>query len=57
MLSERISLYMEEASGRLEVPGDLGESLKLCRHDLLVSGKEGDKPFPATEESRDIAIA
>jgi len=35
----------------------LGESLKLCRHDLLVSGKKGDDAFPVTEESRDIAIA
>lgn len=48
---------MEEASGRLLVPGDLGESLKLCRHDRLVSGKKGDNTFPATEESRDIVIA
>jgi hypothetical protein len=55
-LSERMSLYMEEASGRLLVPGDLGESLTLCRHDLLVSCK-GDKPFPAIEESRDIVAA
>jgi hypothetical protein len=27
------------------------------RHDLLVSGKEGDKTFPAMEESRDIVAA
>ena len=53
-LSERISLYMDEASGRLLVAGDLGESSKLCRHDVLVSCKEGDRPFPVMEESRDI---
>jgi len=43
-----------EASGRVLLPGDGGESLKVDGHGLLVSGKEGDKPFPAMEESRDI---
>ena len=56
-LSERISLYMEEASGRTLVSGDPGESLKLDRHEVLISGMEGDKPFPVMEESRDIAAA
>lgn len=32
-LSEKISLYMEEASGRMLVSGDLGESQKLSVHD------------------------
>ena len=53
-LSERISLYMEEASGR--VSGELGESLKLDRHDVLVSGME-DGSFPIMGESCDIVAA
>jgi hypothetical protein len=32
-LSEKISLYTEEASGRTLVSGDLGESLKLDIHE------------------------
>ena len=32
-LSEKISLYMEDASGRALVSGDWGESLKLGIHD------------------------
>jgi hypothetical protein len=57
-LSEKISLYMEEASGRILGSGDLGESLKLCIHDgRWISDNEGVKPFPTTEESRDIVTA
>lgn len=56
-LSERISLYMEEASGRTLVSGELGESLKLDRHDVLVSGMEGDGSFPTMGESCDIVAA
>jgi hypothetical protein len=33
ILFEKISLYMEEASGRTLVSGDWGESLKLGIHD------------------------
>lgn len=53
-LSERISLYTDERSGRMLLPGDLGESLRLDIRDVLwTSGKDGVNPFPI-EESRDI---
>lgn len=53
-LSERISLYMEEASGRVLVSGELGGSLKFDRHDV---GIEGDGSFPIMGESCDIVAA
>jgi len=56
-LSERISLYMEEASWRTLVSGDPGESLKLDRYEVLISGMEGDRQFPVMGESRDIVAA
>lgn len=56
-LSERISLYMEEASGRMLVSGDPGESSKLDRYEVLISGMEGDRLFPVMGESRDIVAA